>query len=349
MSRIGLFQNDRNWNTISGQVFDLVNQGHSTGLAQNSQLVQQLEERLAKKYNRKYCITVASCTDALIISLGLLNLPSGAPVAVSNYTFTATAHAVARAGYRVVPVDITDYYCINTKLLSTVDAVVNVDLFGNMANWVDLSQLDVPVINDAAQSLESYNGDFWSAELGEISCISFSPSKTISSWGSGGAILTNNPVYADSARRLRLHGKLNNESLAISAGMNSMISTFEAACVHVGLDYSEQWQQRRKEISEYLANESQYPCGIDFTLPKHTLHKLVFQSDGINRHKLLNRFYNAGIDCGVHYNLTVNDEHLYKTHNDYPVSNCLKTKSFTVPNQHTLTDLEVEKIAKVLR
>ena len=49
MSRIGLFQNDRNWNTISEQVFDLVNQGHSTGLAQNSQLVQQLEERLAKK------------------------------------------------------------------------------------------------------------------------------------------------------------------------------------------------------------------------------------------------------------------------------------------------------------
>jgi UDP-2-acetamido-2-deoxy-ribo-hexuluronate aminotransferase len=349
MSRIGLFQNDRNWKTISNQVFDLVNQSHSTGMAQNSQLVQKLEERLAKKYNRKYCVTVASCTDALVIALELLNLPIGSAVAVSNYTFTATAHAVARAGYRVIPIDITDRYCINTELIGTVDAVVNVDLFGNMANWGKLSQLDFPVINDAAQSLESYNGDHWSAELGEISCISFSPSKTISSWGSGGAILTNNSVYADTARKLRLHGKLNNESPSIHPGMNSMISTFEAACIHTGLDYSDQWQQRRTKISRYLADESRYPCGIDFTLPKHTLHKLVFQTNDIDRDKLLEKFYHAEIDCSVHYKLTVNDEPLYKTENKYPVSDCLKTQSFTVPNQHTLTDLEVEKIAKVLR
>jgi dTDP-4-amino-4,6-dideoxygalactose transaminase len=349
MSKIALFQTDRNWSTIRDEVLALVDQEHSTGMAQNSQLVRQLEERLAKKYNRKYCVTVASCTDALIIALELLNLPADAVVAVSNYTFTATAHAVARAGYRVLPVDITDRYCIDTNLISKVDAVVNVDLFGNMTDWAELGQLSIPVINDAAQSLESYNGKYWSAELGDVSCISFSPSKTISSWGSGGALLTNSPVYADMARRLRLHGKLNNESLAIRPGMNSMLSTFEAACIQVGLDYSDQWQQRRNKIARYLADESQYPCGIDFTLPAHTLHKLVFQADLGNRQELLEQFHAADIACGIHYNLTVNDEQLYKTHNEYPVSDRLKTQSFTVPNQHTLTDAEVERIAKVLR
>lgn len=349
MSKIALFQNDRNWSTIRDQVLALVDQEHSTGMAQNSQLVKQLEERLAKKYNRKYCVTVASCTDALIIALELLNLPADAVVAVSNYTFTATAHAVARAGYRVLPVDITHRYCIDTDLINTVDAVVNVDLFGNMADWDKLKQLGVPVVNDAAQSLESHNGKYWSAELGDVSCISFSPSKTISSWGSGGALLTDSPVYADLARRLRLHGKLNNDSLAIHPGMNSMLSTFEAACIHIGLNYSDLWQQRRNKIARYLADESQYPCGIDFTLPTHTLHKLVFQADLVDRQELLQRFYDADVGCGIHYNLTINDEQLYKTANNYPVSDRLKTQSFTVPNQHTLTDTEVERIAKVLR
>jgi hypothetical protein len=40
---------------------------------------------------------------------------------------------------------------------------------------------------------------------------------------------------------------------------------------------------------------------------------------------------------------------LYSTGGAMPVSDRLKNVSFTVPNQHTLTDEEVEQIAKVLQ
>ena len=346
LNKIGLFQNDRNWAEIRLDVLAMVEQDHLAGLAQNSKLVQRLESRLAEQFGRRHCITMASCTDALVVAMQSLNLPAETPVGVSNYTFTASAHAVARAGYRVVPIDVGDDYCINPDLIQDVKAVMAVDMFGNMSNWSQLDQLSIPVINDAAQGLESHNGVAWSASKGQVACISFSPSKTISSWGSGGALLTDDDDVALLARRLRLHGKATNDAQAVAPGMNSMISSFEAACIWAGLDRSEQWQQRRADIASYLILESNYNCALDLTLKKNTFQKLVFQSD--SRDATIAQFKSAGVDCAVHYRQLVSNETIYQQDCSVPVSIELSKRSFTVPNQHTLTDEEVKRIAKEL-
>lgn len=344
---IALFQNHRNWDQIKNRVTDLIQQDHSVGLAQNSNLVRQLEATLAERFSRNYCITTGSCSDALTLAMLALNLPADSRVAVSNYTFTASAHAIARAGYQAIPVDVTRNYCIDPLLIADCEAAMAVDIFGNMSDWRSLNSLPIPVICDAAQSFESHNGDSWSASNGVISCVSFSPSKTISSWGSGGALLTDDADLADLARRLRLHGKSNNNDVSIHPGMNSMISTFEAACVLAGLELAESWQRRRQQIAEYLMANSVYTSATDRSLSQHTLHKLVFQSD--NRAGVIDEFKKARIDCVVHYSRLINDEPLYGTAKAMPISDKLKNISFTVPNQHTLTDHEVEQIAKALQ
>lgn len=345
-SKITLFQNDRNWQQIHSQVFELIEQDHQQGAAQNTQLVRRLESRLAERFDRKHCVTMASCTDALLVAMQVLDLPRRSRVGVSNYTFTASAHAIARAGYIPVPIDTGADYCINVDKITGVKAVLTVDMFGNMCNWPALDQLKIPVINDAAQSLESHNGQSWSAKKGTIACVSFSPSKTVSSWGSGGALLTDDADIADLARRLRLHGKLTNDVPAIAPGLNSMMSNFEAACVWAGLDHSEAWQRRRSEIADYLIQSSQYTSATDRSLHQHTHQKLVFQSN--SRDQVLEQFRLAMIDCAVHYRTLVDDEKIYSQDSDVPVSTQLSKVSFTVPNQHTLTDQEVERIAKEL-
>lgn len=346
-NHVSLFQNQRTWSQIRSRVLDLIEQDHGVGMSQNSSLVQHLEAQLAERFSRRYCVTTGSCSDALTLAMLALNLPAGSRVAVSNYTFTASAHAIARAGYQAIPVDVTGNYCINPALIADCEAVMAVDIFGNMSDWRSLNSLPIPVICDAAQSFESYNGDSWSASNGVISCVSFSPSKTVSSWGSGGALLTDDADLADLARRLRLHGKSNNNDASIHPGMNSMISTFEAACVLAGLELSESWQRRRQQIAEYLTANSVYTSATDQSLSQHTLHKLVFQDD--NRAAVIDRFKKSHIDCVVHYSRLINDEPLYGTANAMPVSDRLKNVSFTVPNQHTLTDQEVEQIAKALQ
>jgi len=343
LDTIKLFQNDRVWDQIKDQVLGLVDESHATGLAQNSEIVHRLESRLAQQFNRKHCVTTASCTDALDLAVRSLNLPCS-KIAVSNYTFIASAHAVARAGHTVVPIDIKDNYCIDTSKLTDESAVIAVDIFGNMC---DLKHLTIPVIVDAAQSLESHNGINYSAARGVISCISFAPSKTVSSWGSGGALLTDDDNIANRVRKLRLHGKTKNSDISIGIGLNSMMSSFEASCVWAGLDHSSAWQTRRREINEYLISSSRYYSPIDTSLKQHTYQKLVFQSD--NREQVIKMFTEAKIDCIITYSKLLNDESLYSTGHAMKNSDRLRDISFTVPNQHTLTDLEVERIAKLLK
>ena len=347
MHNISLFQNQRNWQTIKQQVLDLVEQDHTVGRAQNGMLTEKLETVLAQRFNRQYCVSVASCTDALVIGLLAMDLKPNSKVAVPNYTFTATAHAVARAGHVVIPVDVDSDYCYNIGAEApVVDAIIGVDMFGNMCNWQLLQNLGVPTINDAAQSIESRDKIKHSAEYGDIACLSFSPSKTISSWGSGGAILTNSKRIAEKARKLRLHGKETNDATAIHAGMNSMMSAFECACVIVALEHSDEWQARRHKIASYLQDKSQYKCAIS-PLPKHTYSKLVFQSQ--DRSKIQDALQEKGIATARHYQMCINEETLYRGGTTLPISRRLKEVSFTVPNQHTLTDAEVEYIGKSLQ
>jgi len=346
-SKVRLIQSDRIWKIIGPEVIDLVNQAHHLGQAQNSDLTRQLETELASRYHRKFCITTACATDALDIALQSLELAAGSRIAVPNYTFTATAHAVARAGHVPVAFDIKDNYCIDASSIHDVDAIVPVDLFGNMCNHKSLLTHNVPVVVDAAQSLESTDADGVSSPShGVLSCVSFSPSKTISSWGSGGAILTDDPVLADRCRRLRLHGKQINSDQAIASGLNSMMSSAECAAVLVGLKYSKEWQTRRQIIADYLVNQSQHPAAVD-VLPQHTLSKLVFQAT--DRARVVDQMAQLNIETAVHYQRLINDEQIYHSSQNFLNSSRLRSISFTVPNQHTLTDHEVELIAKGLQ
>lgn len=345
---IRLFQNDRLWAQMGAEILELTNQSHVLGQAQNGDITRLLEQTLATRFRRRHCITTACGTDALALAISALNLPQHTPIAVSNYTFTATAHAVARAGHQVVPVDVDTQYCIDASDIKDVGAIIPVDLFGNLSDHAALEQLGVPIIVDAAQSFESqdHSGKF-SAEYGIAACVSFSPSKTISSWGSGGAVLTDSDAIADYVRRSRLHGKLRNDDMAIAPGLNSMMSSMECASVLIGLKYASKAYQRRHDIAQYLIAQSRWPTAIDFTrVGNHTYSKLVFQSD--DRASVIKKFKDQAIDCVVHYNNLVSDEPLYSSTGQYYSKN-LRDISFTVPNQHTLTDAEVERIAQGLK
>jgi UDP-2-acetamido-2-deoxy-ribo-hexuluronate aminotransferase len=338
-NKIKLFQTERCWQQIRDQVWHLVEEEHKHGKAQNGKLVQDLEQRLAQKFERKHCISVANCTDALFISLVALDLPPNSRVAVSDYTYLATAHAIARAGHIVVPVDVGDDYCVHTWP-DDIDAAIAVDIFGNMCTLPDSH---IPVIVDAAQSFESHDGNQWSAKKGLISCVSFSPTKTVSSWGSGGAVLTDDDDLYLRVKRLRLYGRDSHGHTAYP-GINSMLSSFEAACIWAGLDHQDEWHNRRENITRHLLQCSKFITALDTELPQHTFHKLVFNDT--RRTQIMKDLASQNIESSVHYSTVIHQQPWYT--GKCAKSFDLSTKSFTVPNQHTLTDSEVEHIAKVL-
>ena len=73
--------------------------------------VAELEQRLAAYTGAKHCITVASGTEALLISLMALDLKPGDEVITTPFTFAATAEMIVLLGGVPVFVDIEPDTC----------------------------------------------------------------------------------------------------------------------------------------------------------------------------------------------------------------------------------------------
>jgi len=73
--------------------------------------VAELETALAAFTGSRHCITVASGTEALLISLMALGLRPGDEVITTPFTFVATAETIVLAGARPVFVDIEPDTC----------------------------------------------------------------------------------------------------------------------------------------------------------------------------------------------------------------------------------------------
>ena len=96
--------------------------------------VAELEEKLAAYTGAKYCITVASGTEALLISLMALGIRPGDEVITTPFTFVATAEMIVLLGASPIFVDIEPDTCnidaskIEEKITSRTKAIMPVSL-----------------------------------------------------------------------------------------------------------------------------------------------------------------------------------------------------------------------------
>ncbi len=127
--------------------------------------VEALEQTIAHYCQTQYAIGVASGSDALLLSLMVLEIGKGDEVILPPFTFFATAGVVSRLGATPVFVDIDpdtfniDHSKIEEKITSRTKAIIPVHLFGQCADMDPLLELarakNLFVIEDAAQALGS--------------------------------------------------------------------------------------------------------------------------------------------------------------------------------------------------
>ena len=102
--------------------------------------VQELEARLCAYTDARHCITVASGTEALLISLMALGLKPGDEVVTTPFTFAATAEMIVLLGGRPVLADIEPDTCnidatlIEAKITARTRAIMPVSLYGQCAD-----------------------------------------------------------------------------------------------------------------------------------------------------------------------------------------------------------------------
>jgi UDP-2-acetamido-2-deoxy-ribo-hexuluronate aminotransferase len=284
--------------------------------------VKELEERLASFTGAKHCITVASGTEALLISLMAIGLKPGDEVITTPFTFAATAEMIVLLGGKPVFVDIEPDTCnidaslIEAKVTSRTRAIMPVSLYGQVADMDEINAIaarhgNLPVIEDAAQSFGATYKGRKSCNLSTLGCTSFFPSKPLGCYGDGGAIFTNDDALAQACREIRVHGQ-SARYTHTRLGVGGRMDTLQCAIVLAKLERFEWELQRRCEIGK------RYSALLDeVAIPRLAVRPdrdCVFAQYTVfvdERARMQGALQDQGIPTAVHYPKSLNQQPAY--------------------------------------
>ena len=285
--------------------------------------VRELEERLQSFTGAKQCITVASGTEALLISLMSLGIGPGDEVITTPFTFVATAEVIVLVGATPVFVDIEPETCnIDARLIEAAitpktKAIMPVSLYGQPADMNEINAIaarngNIPVIEDAAQSFGAEYKGRKSCNLSAIGCTSFFPSKPLGCYGDGGAIFTNEDTLAQACREIRVHGQ-SKRYVHTRIGVGGRMDTLQCAVVLAKLERFDWEIEKRLEIGNrynQMLDAIGFPRIVQRTDRTSVYAQYTILSQA--REAIQTAFKEADIPTAVHYPVPLNEQPAYK-------------------------------------
>ena len=268
-----------------------------------------------------------SCTHALEMCALLLDIKPGDEVIMPSFTFVSTANAFVLRGASIVFVDIRpDTMNINETLIEAAispntKAIIVVHYAG-VAYEMDYiltlsSKYNIPIIEDAAQSVLSTFNDKPLGSFGQLSAFSFHETKNITSGGEGGLLSINNPLFVDRAeiirdkgtnRKMFLDGVVDKYSW-VHVGSSFLPSELQAAYLYAQLQVAQHIIDDRLVTWNYYY-QSLKTLSIDGhidlpIIPSHSNHNghifYIKVSDISVRASLISFFREHGVHAVFHY------------------------------------------------
>lgn len=203
---------------MSGMELDMVKEAFATNwIAPLGPHVDGFEKEFAKYVGVPHAAALSSGTAAIHLSLRLLGMQPGDEVICSSLTFSASANPIAYEGGHPVFIDSEtrswnmDPNLLAEELAACADrgrlprAVIVVDLYGQCADYDPIvetcARYDVPIIQDAAESLGADYKGRKSGGQGRLGVFSFNGNKIITTSG-GGMLVSEDASLIEKARFL---------------------------------------------------------------------------------------------------------------------------------------------------
>ena len=324
--------------------------------------VRELEQRLEVYSGAKHCITCASGTEALLISLMALGVGPGDEVITTPFTFAATVEMIVLIGAKPVFVDIEPDTCnidvsqIEAKINSRTRAIMPVSLYGQVADMDEINAIaarngNIPVIEDGAQSFGADYKGRKSCNLSTLGCTSFFPSKPLGCYGDGGAVFTNDDALAQACREIRVHGQ-SRRYVHSRVGLGGRMDTLQCAVVLAKLERFEWEVQKRLEIGK-LYNATLEKLGISSVRQRPDRSSVFAQYTVFvdNRESVQEALKDAGVPTAVHYPLPLNMQPAYAhlcCPNCTPRAAEAAKRVMSLPMHPDLAASEIDRIASAL-
>jgi len=229
-------------------------------------------EDIVKKYTgAKHAVAVTSCTAGIHLALRALRVKEGDYVLCSSLTFVATVNPILYCGAEPIFIDseegtwnmdpllLEEAILNSTALGKKPKAIIPVHIFGVPCNMDAIKKLsdeyDIPIIEDAAESLGSTFNDKHTGTFGTIGVYSFNGNKLLSTSG-GGVIVTNDDKLADYMRFLSTQAKDRKPFYHhTEIGYNYRMSNVLAAIGVAQMEVIEERIKRTREVNEIYQKE----------------------------------------------------------------------------------------------
>ncbi len=356
---------DRQFGSLRTEIVEAVIRIYESGRVLQGKEISELEETMMKESGRKHAVAVGSCTDALFFALKSTSLKPGDEVIVTCLSFLASASCIPRAGLFPVFSDIDPkYYMMDIDSLDKLvtertKAIITVSLFGQMINMEKVMEFaqrhNLIVIEDAAQSLGSSYKDKPAGSFGDISCLSFDPTKVVNAHATSGMLLTDDSSIAETVRGLRYHGKNQTTGTFDIIGNNSQMSSLQAALLMIKMKRCHEWEDARIRIATRYSDSlsSLKEVSIPKTLPysKHIYHKYVMRvkdRDGLKKY-----LAEHGIGTNIHYRTIIPDQPCMQpymnSNSRFPIAEDVSKNILSLPIYPELTEKEVDYITESIK
>ncbi len=249
----------------------------TTFVSSVGKFVDRFEDDIAKYTGCKRAVVVVSGTNALHMSLMLAGVERDDEVLTQALTFIATCNALSYIGAHPVFIDvdrdtmglspvavrewltknaeIKDGQCYNKRTGRRVRACVPMHTFGHPVHLDELvevlNEYNIPLVEDAAESIGSLYKGKHTGTFGKIGALSFNGNKTITT-GGGGMMLFNDEELGAFAKHLTTQAKIPHrwEFRHDHIGYNYRMPNINAALGCAQLEHIEEYVASKRETAK---------------------------------------------------------------------------------------------------
>lgn len=357
--RIKLIKPYISFNEVSTELEEIFDSGQLT----KGQHVAKFVNTLIDYTGSRYAVPMTSATTALTMCLKLLGIKKGDKVAISDFSFPATANVVEDVEATPIFIDVDkDTYNMSvddlrSKLDDKIKAVIFVDALGSPSNVDKIKavceEFAIPLIEDAACAIGSSVNGVKVGNIADLTCFSFHPRKLLTT-GEGGAILTNNPEYAawlDVKANHGASGLRGKVSDFVDFGYNYRMSEIQALMGWKQVEKLDGITQRRNLIADEYA-EFLEPLGMKRQQVAdgvyHNIQSLIFTvPESVKRDDLIDHLAEQNIESTLGtYCLSGTTFYINKYNSIQPNSFWLENNTITLP---CYDGVDVERVANAVK
>ena len=260
----------------------------------NSDIVERLENKIARLTNSKYCVCTNSGTDALTLGLHALGIKKNDEVITQSNSFVASTASIVHLGAKPVFIDVKnnqmiDENKIQKKITKKTKAIMPVHLTGRMANMITIRKIakkyNLKIIEDCAQAIGSKYFGKTSGTYGDIGCFSTHPLKNLNSCGDGGFVILNNKNKYEYIKKLTNHGLID-RNFCETFGYVSRMDSIQAAILIKRIKYLKSVLQKRRFLAKlYFENLKNLPIvlPLEKKFEFNSYHLFVIQTNKIKK------------------------------------------------------------------